>query len=563
MQIHELEQGSQEWLAHRANHFNASEAAAMLGLSKTCTRTELLAIKKTGIEKEFSDFVQRNVLDYGHEVEALVRPLIEEMIGEELYPVTVSNGVYSASLDGLTIDDKIGFECKQWNAEIAAQVAAGTMPEQHMPQAQQILMITGAKKVIFAVGDGSSENLLTLDVYPDTAWFERIKAGWAQFDADLKVFEPAPEVVKAVGRAPESLPALRLEVSGQVIASNIEEFKATALGAIRSVNRDLKSDQDFADNAKAIKWCQDIESRVKAAKDYTLGQTVTIEAAFRALDEIAAEARNVRLECERMDTAQKEAVRLDIIRKAQTALADHIAVLNAKLGHAYMPDIKADFGAAVKGKRSVDAMNDAVNTLLANTKVTADTAAARIEANLRILRELASGHKALFHDTGYLVLKQADDLTALIQARISEFEKEQAARLAAKAAADAAAQAEATIAAQAVSKTVNTVYAAIQGKPPAPADPIQTINPDTGEVFGYVPQGAVADADDTARLTLGQLNRRIAPVQISTEGLRTLGFPPAGNLRAAVLYRESDFEAMVDAIEKHMRAVRQANRATA
>ena len=43
----------------------------MLGLSKSTTRNELLRIKHSGMAKEFSDWVQRNVLDKGHAVEAL------------------------------------------------------------------------------------------------------------------------------------------------------------------------------------------------------------------------------------------------------------------------------------------------------------------------------------------------------------------------------------------------------------------------------------------------------------------------------------------------------------
>ena len=79
MKIHELTQGSDEWAAFRLTHHGASEAAAMLGLSKKTTRSELLRIKHTGMPKEFSDWVQKNILDYGHEVEAMARPIIEDL----------------------------------------------------------------------------------------------------------------------------------------------------------------------------------------------------------------------------------------------------------------------------------------------------------------------------------------------------------------------------------------------------------------------------------------------------------------------------------------------------
>ena len=134
MITHELQQGTEEWSQFRLDHFGSSEAAAMLGLSSKVKRNELLLMKKTGIAKEFSDWVQKNILNYGHEVEANARPLVEQMLGEELYPVTCSDGRISASCDGLTMLEDIAFEHKQWNEELAASVTNGILPEEYMPQ---------------------------------------------------------------------------------------------------------------------------------------------------------------------------------------------------------------------------------------------------------------------------------------------------------------------------------------------------------------------------------------------------------------------------------------------
>lgn len=100
---HDLKQGSDEWLSYRLKMCNASEASAMLGLSKNMKRTELLHLKSTGLSKEFSDYVQKYILDKGHEVEAMARPIVEGILGEDLYPLTCSKGNLSASLDGITL----------------------------------------------------------------------------------------------------------------------------------------------------------------------------------------------------------------------------------------------------------------------------------------------------------------------------------------------------------------------------------------------------------------------------------------------------------------------------
>ncbi|RBL65385.1 hypothetical protein C3E98_043275, partial [Pseudomonas sp. MWU13-2625] len=124
MKTLDLIQGSPEWLAARAIRFTASEAAAMLGLSDKVKRSELLHMKATGSEREFSEWVQRNLLDKGHEVEALARPIAEGIVGEDLYPATGVEDVEGlpllASFDGITMLEDECWENKMWNAGLAA-----------------------------------------------------------------------------------------------------------------------------------------------------------------------------------------------------------------------------------------------------------------------------------------------------------------------------------------------------------------------------------------------------------------------------------------------------------
>src|SRR6516225_3833435 len=173
---HNLVQGSDAWLEFRLTHFGASEAAAMLGLSKTVKRTELLHMKHTGTAKEFSDWVQANILDRGHEVEALARPIIEMTLGEDLYPMVFSLGKMSASCDGLTMLEDIAWENKQRNKTLYESIAGGVLPEEHMPQAQQVLMVSGASLLKFSCSDGTEEGTVTMDVFPDESWFQRLRA---------------------------------------------------------------------------------------------------------------------------------------------------------------------------------------------------------------------------------------------------------------------------------------------------------------------------------------------------------------------------------------------------
>ncbi|WP_454056069.1 YqaJ viral recombinase family protein [Cupriavidus sp. Marseille-Q8015] len=430
MKIQNLTQGSPEWQHFRLNYRGASEAAAMLGLSPNMKRTELLHIKHTGTPKEFSDFVQERILDHGHEVEALARPLVEEDLGEDLYPVTCTDddGWLSASCDGLTMDWETAFEHKQWNEELAASVREGIVPDSHMPQCQQIMMVTGAKRVRFTVSDGTRERFVWIDVEPDHAWFDRIRAGWEQFDKDLADYEPHPVEVRPVGRTPETLPALLVEVTGHVTASNLTEFRDHAVAVFRAINRDLQTDQDFADAEKTVKWCGEVENRLDAAKQHALSQTASIDALFRAIDDIRAEARRTRLDLDKLVTQRKTEVKENIIRRGREAFSAHVQALKAETGGAWVDHGMPDFAGAAKGKRSVDSIRDAVSTLLANSKVTVDAEAKRIRANIAYFDKATDGYQFLFSDRIGLLVKQLDDLRLVVENRIAKHKADQAAK---------------------------------------------------------------------------------------------------------------------------------------
>ena len=65
MKIVQLTQGTPSWHAHRAQHFNASDAPAMMGVSPYKTRSELLHELATGMVPEVDASTQCR-FDDGH-----------------------------------------------------------------------------------------------------------------------------------------------------------------------------------------------------------------------------------------------------------------------------------------------------------------------------------------------------------------------------------------------------------------------------------------------------------------------------------------------------------------
>ena len=74
---HNVIQGSPEWHALRAEHFNASEAPAMMGESKYMSRAQLIRQKATGVVPEVDAATQRR-FDAGHDTEAKARAILEK-----------------------------------------------------------------------------------------------------------------------------------------------------------------------------------------------------------------------------------------------------------------------------------------------------------------------------------------------------------------------------------------------------------------------------------------------------------------------------------------------------
>ncbi|OGT02855.1 MAG: hypothetical protein A2143_05850 [Gallionellales bacterium RBG_16_57_15] len=425
-----LQQGSDAWHQFRLDHFGASEAAAMLGLSSKVTRNELLHAKHTGIAKEFSDFVQTRILDRGHEVEALTRSIVESDIGEDLYPVTCSEGNLSASCDGLTISGDTAFECKQWNAELAAAVEQQELPEEFMPQCQQILMVTGAEFLIFAVSDGTRKKIVQMSVYPDQEWFQRLMHGWAQFASDLAAYVPSEIVEKPIADAIVALPALFIQARGEITASNMDEFGralATSLATVRAAQ--LITDQDFSNAEAAAKLYRETGKKLMLAKEAMLEQTLTIGAAARMIDAWHEDLRVTALKLEKDVEREKESKKLAILSIAKGTYLKHTIALEAEIAPIRLVLPQPDFAGAMKGKRLVSAWQDAVDTVLANAKIEADAVAKDVRGKLAWCKENAAGMSFLFSDLQQIIVKPMDDFKLVVTTRIEAHKQAEAAKL--------------------------------------------------------------------------------------------------------------------------------------
>lgn len=417
--------GTDEWLAERRKYDTASEASAMMGAGKV-SRSDLMRSKSSGLDPERSQWVEDVLFANGDKVEAAARPLAEAILEEELYPtVAVSDDdTLLASFDGITMLEDTVWECKQWNADKAACVAQHECPPVDYWQVIQQLDVSGADQCLYMVTDGETE--VHCWVMRDEDAFQRLRDGWRQFNKDLASYEP-PETDKPVtGQAPESLPALHIEVDGKVKASNLDDFKAKATAVFQGISTELETDEDFANADATVKWCKQVEQRLDGAKDAALNQTADIYEVLTSLDDIKEESRKKRLALKKLVDEEKTRRKEEILADAERDYDAHIEAIERNLdsscGHAVaFPAPSPGIAAAMKNKRSMKSLKDAAGTAAANGKIEASNIERGIRASIDALNEAAWGHETLFPDAGQMVVqKSAEDLRNLAAARIAE-----------------------------------------------------------------------------------------------------------------------------------------------
>lgn len=531
MQIHDVVQGSPEWDTLRAKHNTASEAPAMMGASKKVKRNELLHMKATGSEREVSDWVKANLFDKGHEIEAMARPIAEEIIGEDLFPATATDVVDGigllASFDGITMAEDTTWECKQWNEDKAACVRAGQVPEEDRWQVVQQLTVSRASRCLYMVTDGTREKTVHCWATLSPADEKTLIAGWKQFAEDLKNYQPV-EVIQAAVAAPiRDLPAITYRLDGLTLHSNFAEYRVAAEKLVEDSKKPLETDQDFADRESLNKKFAEAEDRLGVVRSQVIGEVKDVDKFCRDLDEIRELLRQARLNGEKSVQKRKDEIRLSIQQKATAAFAEHIATLNKRIGHNYMPTVQRNFAGVMKNKRTLASLQDAVDTELARAKIEASAAADKIEINLKALPELSEGF-ALFPDLATLVLKPADDFAAAVKLRVSDHkQKLEAERERIRQEEQARIAREQSEEAERVAQRQAAVAQAI--------DPEGT--PDTG-----------------ATIKLGDICTRLG-FTVTADFLAAQGFKPHTTDKSAKLYLESNFPLICAALIRHIQSV--------
>ncbi|WP_054074778.1 lambda-exonuclease family protein [Comamonas testosteroni] len=443
MQLVNLVQGTAEWHAHRRNHFNASDAPAMMGCSPYKKRSELIKELATGITPEVDAATQRR-FDDGHRFEDLARPLAEKIIGDDLSNCVGTNGKYSASFDGLTFMNETAFEHKTLNTELRELLSnechGDDLPMHYRVQMEQQAMVSGAERILFMASKWTAEGLPVEALHcwyePDAELRAQIIAGWEQLEKDVAAYDPNAERPAAVVAEPiESLPAVAVQLQGSLaVVSNLDQVAVAVRAFIDGMVAKPSTDQEFADAEAECKALKSGEDAMKAAVASALAQVSDVEAFTRTANDLANLMRTTRLAREKLVAAEKENRRTSLVTDAKKDLDCHIGELEKRLEAidgrpCRFPQVAADFAGAIKGLKSLDSMRDKVAVALTNAKHEANQLADRMEANRKHLVQEDGDWIALFADFATVGTKAAEAFQALAALRIGNHKQQEAARL--------------------------------------------------------------------------------------------------------------------------------------
>lgn len=418
MITHRIQQGTQEWLDLRAQFHTASEANAMMGACSHTTRTQLLDQKKTGITPEPSHY-EKNLFALGHKLEEMARPIVESIIDDDLFQLVASKGNLLASFDGISLMGDIGFEHKMWNEKLAELVRNGNVPDTHVWQLEQQLYVSDAEKILFVVSDGTPEKMVHCWYESDPIKRKQLLSGWEKFDQDLKTHVVGQ--AKLEGKSLDQLMQLSIQVQGSVLASNLDIFTSQAVMTIEGIKTDLTCDQDFADAEKAVKWCKSLETELTQAKVNVLAQSTDINDVLNAVDEIQAKLRDKRLILEKLVKSEKEQIKQNAVMNARKEIQEYQAAQK------YQVSVTEGLDLAVKSKRTLSSMNDAIFLEVSRVKAAIDMLIEQIDSGIAYIAEHGKGYEFLFSDKEKLAETHSGEyLVEAVKFRIDSYDQQQA-----------------------------------------------------------------------------------------------------------------------------------------
>lgn len=224
---------------------------------------------------------------------------------------------------------------------------------------------------------------------------------------------------------------LTIKLAGEVVESNLPEFKKDVLAMLDNVNMELETSDDFSKATDVVKNCKVAEKAIKKVKAEALKQTVDFEKLFSSLDEISTRVSSVRLALDKKIKTKKEDMKKAVIDDACLVVEREIKSLakeNDYLTVAASVDRKV-FELAAKNKKKISAIETSVATAVSEAIEQVRVFDVKTKNIIELIATAEKDHPGLFPDKRDLVLKTRESVSLTIESRVANFklaEKEKA-----------------------------------------------------------------------------------------------------------------------------------------
>jgi len=432
MELLSLEQGTLEWKLSRHSHFTATEAAVILGAGKYKTRKQLLDEKSVEFKEAVIPKSKQILFDKGHKAEDAARNTLSiETMDDYLPCVGVRYDIEGlrlmASFDGISDDNDHEFEHKLWNETLAENVRNETLEPSHYWQLEHQLLVSEHEYVLFVVSDGTAEKRVMMKYFSVPERREELINAWLLFEKDLEnhVIEAKQETVVADKK---ELPSIHCKVEGTNIISNLPDYLTQIKDlAIVEMKRDLQSDSDFAEkdqlNKAVKKTREELKQRVADIK--------TSFVSYAEFEGLAADIDSVLQKMyahgEKQVKQAKEDKKNNLKNTAQQKIDNCVfecdREIGAQFGIGRIININPDFDLAMKNKRTITSIEDALDTVVNEWKIKLTEATKLIAPNFELLEKRANDYKFLFNDAFELLNQPYEAFKAIVTTRINDHKK--------------------------------------------------------------------------------------------------------------------------------------------
>lgn len=201
----------------------------------------------------------------------------------------------------------------------------------------------------------------------------------------------------------DTLPALAIVAKGEVVSSNVGEFRAKVKEWLEALNLTPSTDEEFGQSQLDIKGLKAAEDAIKAAREEAMKQAESLHALFAELEDGGEEIRQARLTLEKAVATQTEKVKANLVAEALA-----LYPVDARVAERHF---KPGLLLAMKGKRTIESIRKAL-------EVERMTKCKLLDDSRAILDRFVKAHgETLVPDKTELELKTPDAVEAELRRR--------------------------------------------------------------------------------------------------------------------------------------------------